>query len=299
MGLLPDTFLIQALTTLSLFLAALVLYFKYQYYHWTRKGVPSVTPSIPWGNFRNLFFGTQCLNDVAYDVYRKLKAKGHKHGGLYFLNTPVYMPIDPEYVKNILTTDFEYFNERGVYYNEKLDPLSTHLFNLPNKQWKVMRAKMSPTFTTGKLKMMFPTMEKCSEGLIKAVEQQEILDINDVSIRYTVDIIGSCAFGIDCNSLKNPDTEFKKIAKYVTNPPYWYAMKFFCALMSPKLARMGNLNIYQSSTINFFMNLVRDTVEYREKNNVKRNDFMQLMINMKADDEKLKNCQLQMDTEGE
>jgi hypothetical protein len=29
------------------------------------------------------------------------------------------------------------------------------------------------------------------------------------------------------------------------------------------------------------MEMVRDTVEYREKNDVKRNDFMQLLIQMK------------------
>jgi hypothetical protein len=31
----------------------------------------------------------------------------------------------------------------------------------------------------------------------------------------------------------------------------------------------------------YFMNMVRDTVEYRENNKVKRNDFMQLLIQLK------------------
>ena len=31
----------------------------------------------------------------------------------------------------------------------------------------------------------------------------------------------------------------------------------------------------------YFMKMVKDTVEYREKNDVKRNDFMQLLIQMK------------------
>lgn len=32
---------------------------------------------------------------------------------------------------------------------------------------------------------------------------------------------------------------------------------------------------------NFFVGAVNDTIQYREKNNVQRNDFMQLLIELK------------------
>lgn len=47
----------------------------------------------------------------------------------------------------------------------------------------------------------------------------------------------------------------------------------------------------------FFMNVVKDTVEYREKNNIDRKDFMQLLIQLKnkgrlVDDENMNNANI-------
>lgn len=287
MSIISEDLLLKLFVSICLLVFTAILFFKYQYVYWARRRVPYVKPMIPWGNFRSLFFGSKCMSSITCNLYQQLKAGNHKHGGLFFLNTPIYMPVDPEYIKNILSTDFEYFNERGVYYNEKIDPLSPHLFNLPNKPWKKMRSKITPSFTSGKLKMMFPTMIKCSEGLVSAIGSQKVIDINDISIRYTLDIIGSCAFGVESNSLKNPDAELKKVAHTVTNMPYWNAMKFFVSLLNPKLAKYVHGNVYKKEIIDFFFSLVQQTMDYREKNNVQRNDFMQLMINLKKNDDKL------------
>jgi hypothetical protein len=37
----------------------------------------------------------------------------------------------------------------------------------------------------------------------------------------------------------------------------------------------------ESEVSKYFRNMVQDTVNYREKNNIKRNDFMQLLIQIK------------------
>lgn len=143
--------------------------------------------------------------------------------------------------------------------------------------------------------MMFPVMLKCSEGLIPAVESQDVLDINDVSVRYTIDIIGNCVFGLECNSLKQCNTRFQEIAQKVTNPPWWNSVKFFTALLSPNITKLARIQVAEQEIIDFFVGLVRDTIEYREKNSVNRNDFMQLMINLKKADEWKSNEGLVMD----
>jgi len=42
-----------------------------------------------------------------------------------------------------------------------------------------------------------------------------------------------------------------------------------------------NLRVHDKGIIDFFKNLVEDTIKYREENNIKRNDFMDSLINLK------------------
>lgn len=131
------------------------LYFKYQYSYWERKGVPFEPPSFPHGNLRNV--GTKFhQSQFAKDIYNKWKGQG-KVVGLYFLFQPALLVLDHELVKSIMIKDFNYFNERGGYYNEEVDPLSAHLFSIDGNKWKALRSKLSPTFTSGKMKV---TLEK-------------------------------------------------------------------------------------------------------------------------------------------
>lgn len=65
--------------------------------------------------------------------------------------------------------------------------------------------------------MMFPIIVTCGEQLQEylnnTVEKEEEIDVKDALARFTTDVIASCAFGIETNSLENPDSEFWKHGK--------------------------------------------------------------------------------------
>ena len=49
--------------------------------------------------------------------------------------------------------------------------------------------------------------EKASKGAT--------VDIKDLMANFTMDVIGTCAFGLEINSINNPENMFKKIGKEI------------------------------------------------------------------------------------
>lgn len=286
MNFVVDTLLFPLATVTVVIATAVVIFFKYYAFtFWESRDVPFKDPSIPGGNIGNALIAKQTMGEVISDLYKYFKEKRYAHAGIYFINSPVYMPIDPDIIKNILMKDFQHFVDRGVYYDEEREPLSAHLFALEGMKWKNLRAKLSPTFTSGKMKMMFQTLVDCSEGLKdvcdEAAMKSDSIDIKDILARFTTDIIGSCAFGLECNSLKNPDAEFRKMGRRIFDLSAIEAIKMFIGFGFPALARLLRLRVFEKNASDFFMNAVKHTVDYREKNNIKRNDFLQLLIQLK------------------
>ncbi len=84
---------------------------------------------------------------------------------------------------------------------------------------------MTPFFTGGKLKQMFHLMNNIGKEMNDTLLSFEVnektksfsVDIKDIFVRYTTDVIGSCAFGVEANSLANPDSEFRKNGMYSTS----------------------------------------------------------------------------------
>lgn len=80
--------------------------------------------------------------------------------------------------------DFQYFVDRDFYHNRKYDPKNESIFVVQENEWKNIRQKLTPTFTSAKMKIMFDSVVKCSEPLIDyldtAASSQEDVDLKEV-----------------------------------------------------------------------------------------------------------------------
>ncbi|KAF2902947.1 hypothetical protein ILUMI_03247 [Ignelater luminosus] len=266
-------------------IVCMYVYYKWSFQYWKKKGIPYLEPRIPFGTMQNPFWKPKPFGEEHRKLYSIAKEKGYKHVGLYSFTTAFYMPIDPQYVKNIMSKDFDHFTDRGFYYNEKDDPLSAHLFSIEGAKWRNLRMKLTPTFTSGKMKMMFHTLTECGKQLSDYVEnvslKEEPIDIKNILGCFTTDVIASCAFGIHCNSFKDTDSEFRKYLKrnFVVTAPQ--LLGIILGFAAPNLARRLGIRFVPKEVSNYFMRVIRETVEYREKNNVVRKDFMQLLLELK------------------
>ncbi len=129
-------------------LATIYYFIKRRYSFWQRLGIPSVKPSFPFGNLKDVgkkFHSCEML----MKFYDENKHRG-PFVGLYFFLSPVVLLTDLNLIKNVMAKDFSVFHERHFYHNEKHDPLSAHLFAIDGSKWKMLRSKLTPTFTSGK-----------------------------------------------------------------------------------------------------------------------------------------------------
>lgn len=196
---------VVAFVSLIVTLCALCAYYvKHLFSYWERMGIPTVKPLIPFGNFKGL--GRQYFQgEITQKLYNEMKGSGRLFCGVYMFHVPVALALDLEFVKNVLIKDFQYFQDRGIYYNEKDDPLSAHLFSIEGQKWRTLRSKLTVTFTSGKMKFMYPTIIATANEFKNTLDHillnKESLDVEmkDLLARFTTDVIGECAFGIECN----------------------------------------------------------------------------------------------------
>lgn len=219
--------------------------------------------------------------------YKELKGKGPV-GGVFFFINPVALALDLDFIKTVLVKDFQYFHDRSIYYNEKDDPLSAHLVALEGAKWKNLRTKLTPTFTSGKMKTMFPTIIGVADEFQKMMKNEVVgnaeIEMKDILARFTTDVIGTCAFGIECNSLQDPDAQFRRMGRKIFSVAKGRLLKLITAQQFRSLARMLGITLIDKDVSDFFIGAVRDTIKYREENKIERNDFMSLLMKLKNDE---------------
>lgn len=192
---------------------------------------------------------------------------------------------------NILIKDFNHFTDRGLYAGIHTNPLNNNIFFTGGERWKTMRQKLSPSFTSTKLKHMNGQMKECTDSLISTIDQtldrgehgEDRIEIREMMAKYSTDVIGSCAFGLKLDAINDPDSEFRKHGKAVFSPSFRTKMRVLVIFMQPSLLRIFRIDHFSQATIKFFRDAFQQTIAYREKHNVDRKDFVQHL--MKAREE--------------
>lgn len=277
------------LQLIGLIILILYIYFKFfKYRFWSDLNVPFIPPTFPTGNVSDFLKSSIHFSVVIEKLYRKLKKSGD-YGGIYFFGNPVFLVLSPEFAKTVLVKDFHYFMDRGIHFNDKVDPLSGNVFFLRGTKWKKLREKFTPTFTSAKMKQMFTTVldvgQRLQQHLVPFGRTSEDIDIRDILARFMTDVISTCAFGLETNSLQNPTSKFREMGKKMINFPKSKALKLIFASTFQKQATQLGLCWNDKDVSDFFMKIVKETIEYREVSGHRRNDFMQLLIDMKKEEQ--------------
>nr|CAD7464485.1 unnamed protein product [Timema tahoe] len=284
MGLLFESLSADIVVGVFTLLLFVYLGYFYSYGYWKRKGIPYIPPPTSiFGNVSDFILSKKPPGTVMMELYHKLEGK--PYGGIFMITSPALLVRDPEIIKQVFVKDFDHFVDRSINIHEKINPLEGNLFMLKGERWRWLRTKLTPTFTSGKIKMMFQVLSDCASEMNAYVSptanSQDSLEIRELIAKYTTDIIGTCAFGLQFNALKNPDSEFRAMGRKIFQVSTTRKAQMLLVKVLPFLAEILNISIFDLEASNFFLNAVNDTVEHREKNNISRSDFLQLLIQLK------------------
>lgn len=283
MVLLTDSWKIDAIALLFVVIALLYYFVNRTYTYWERKGFKCV-PNYNYlvGHFEPALRVKEFAGDFITKLY---KSTNDPFIGIYSILRPILLVRDPELIRSVLIKDFQYFTERNVHCNENYDPLSATLFALPSQKWKNLRGKLSPAFTSGKLKAMFSTLLDCGSNLQshldKLATKRELVDVRELAACHTTNVIASVGFGIDVDTISDPKNEFRVYGRQIFEPSLWNAFRWFFFFYAPEFMPLIRMKIVNASVEKFIKSVVKENLEYREKNNVTRKDFFQLLIQLR------------------
>lgn len=291
---MPDYF--QILCGIVVVLFSVYLYVSYTAItnFWKKRNVPGPKPNIFFGNLQGFIMQKKSVGNILIDLYEKYK--NEPVFGIFQGRTPILVINDLDLVKDVLIKDFSLFANRGIPYFEKVEPLGQHLFFLEAEKWRPLRVNLSPVFTSGKLKEMFPLIVDCSQHLKKYLDnvasKGEPVECRDLAAKFTTDVIGNCAFGIDMNALEDEESEFRKMGRKIFLPTLQTTMRNVLRQMAPTIYQIVGHKLQPEGVDKFFTNMVVDTIKYRKSNKIYRPDFINMLMELKDHPEKLHNVDL-------
>ncbi|XP_050583562.1 cytochrome P450 6k1-like isoform X2 [Bombus affinis] len=291
MALLTPYWSLDGILIVSSLMVAAYLFVTRKFNYWSKRGVKELPPTPFVGNFMDCLLSRISAAEFVKDLYKY--GEGLPFLGFYIFDKPYLLIRDPELVKHVLVSDFNYFADRHACADEKNDRLGyANLFMMKNPGWKSLRSKLTPIFTVGKLKKMFELMLVVADDLAKYLDSLhldgngKVIEFKDICGNFTTDIIGSTAYGLRVGSLENPKATFREYGRAILNYDFYRNIDLLTIFFFPGFVKYLKPKFFGKQATNFLRSIFWDVIEQRINSGQKRNDVIDLMIEMR---EKYKN----------
>ncbi|KAM4584446.1 cytochrome P450 3A30-like [Odontesthes bonariensis] len=264
-------FCLETWILLLSFICIFVSYGKQPYGVFEKLGIPGPKPEMYWGTLHR-------SNPIIFlDDIENAKKYG-RVWGMYEFRRPVLAVMDPDMVKTILVKEcFTYFtNRRNVLLSGELyDSVSI----AEDDQWRRIRNHVTRFFASGHIKEMFGIMKyhshKLTDSLRSKVHNGDVITIKDVFGPYSMDVLGSCAFSVDLDTISNPAgpiiTHASKLFRF--SLPLVVFLGFF-PFFTPLLDRLG-FSFFSKSSSDYFKLMVEKI--RAERSDSSRENFVDLL----------------------
>ncbi|KAK5641866.1 hypothetical protein RI129_010413 [Pyrocoelia pectoralis] len=238
--------------------------------YWKDRGVPHKKALPLIGNSANLIQRSKSLFEYVKDLYNDFP--NERYYGIYQFSEPALYVRDLDLIKSITVKDFDQFVDHNNFFVVTVD----------RQTWRDMRATLTPSFTSSKMKTMFLLFSECAQQFVEYFEKKKenviTVEMKDIFTRFTNDAIASTAFGFKCDSLKEQTNEFYTMGKKATNFGGAKLLLMFVIRLFPLLQKVIKLDIFPQSVSTFFRRVIKETIESRENGELVRHDMIHLLL---------------------
>ncbi|XP_062420197.1 cytochrome P450 3A30-like isoform X2 [Pungitius pungitius] len=281
-------FSVETWILLITFICIFVIYGNWTHGVFENLGIPGPKPYTYWGTVGR-------HSKVYYEDDQQCAKKYGKVWGMYEFRSPMLAVMDPDMLKTILVKEcFTYFTNRRVRrthwikVNIRLNgDLYDSVSTVEDDHWRRIRNVLTPSFTSGHIKEMFRIMKHLSSKLTASLESKaqnnEVVTIKDHFGAYSVDVMASCAFGVDMDLINNPSSPIVfHASRFFKIPQFVIILQGFFPLLIPLFELLG-FSFFSPTSTAFFKTILAKIKAEREGSSCKNSgDLLQSMINSKT-----------------
>ncbi|NP_001165996.1 cytochrome P450 6AQ5 [Nasonia vitripennis] len=286
MAVITSNWSLDAWIFISAVLLGLYLYFARKFSYWKKRGVKYVEPTFLFGNAAPCLIAAKKPDDLIREFYEE--GAGEKVIGFYVFDKPYLVVRDPELIRHVFVKDFSNFSNK-LLCGKNTDVMgSTNLFQVMNPPWKSIRNKLSPFFTSGKLKKMYELMEEICTDLQVYLDKLEIdekvgkpIEIKEICAKFTTDLIGTTAYGMRLNSLTDPNAEFRKSGREMFRSSFMRYLQMLAIFFIPPLRPYINAKFFDVRPTEFLRKAFWHVINERIATGIKRPDLLDMLIEIK------------------
>lgn len=289
----------QSIIGLLLIVFGCHLYYRQKFKYWSSRNVKTPTPLPFLGNFLTFVLKPRQQFELEW------REKYGKIYGYYMGTRPYLVCADANVLKKICIKDFDKFPNH--YFVGVRNKYQKHFLILQrDNHWRGMRAILTPTFSSGKMKIMYKIMEKCADDLVLAHKQALSLSVDDGEA--TVDtrvLFGSYSmgaalrsfYGINLRASENENSAPSDNTKeaFARRSRLAFTMSFsrflLSSLLPVKVLKFFNITQIGEKPMDFFAEKAKQIIEHRRqlestgKDRRRYNDYLQLLLEAKAEDD--------------